>query len=81
MYREPISVQEVFDFEVDCKIKDKQMAYLKAITPKRSEIQAASFELAFKGPFTPDYEYKRSLVDGQVTWWIENIQTEILKCR
>jgi hypothetical protein len=80
-YREKFTTQDVIHFEVDCKIKDQQLAYLKSIKRSRSETQMAALEVATLGPlFAKDYEYKKSLSQQHVNWWIDNVIDEVNGC-
>jgi hypothetical protein len=80
-YREKFSTQDVIHFKVDCQIKDQQLAYLTSIKRSKSETQLAAFEVATLGPlFTKDYEYKKSLSQQNVNWWIDNVIDEVSLC-
>jgi hypothetical protein len=57
------------------------MAYLESIRPTRSEKHSAKTEMAFAGVFTNDLGYKRNLVHGEIDYWIDQVLTDLTKCR
>lgn len=62
-------------------MKEQQLAYLNSIKKSKSETQMAAFEVATLGPlFTKDYEYKKSLSQQNVNWWIDNVINEVNAC-
>lgn len=79
-YRAKFTANDVIEYQINCDIKDEQLAQLTSLKNSDTERLMAKIELGQLGIFVKDREYKQSMGRGRVNWWIDNLVEELNRC-
>jgi|APGre2960657444_1045066.scaffolds.fasta_scaffold91949_2 hypothetical protein len=80
-YKPKMTTRNLIEFKTDCKIKDEQLTYLRKMQPSRHEEQMAQIEVAAFKELAMDYDYKKQLASGNVSYWFEQVIRDVEQCK
>jgi hypothetical protein len=70
----------MLDYKIDCGKKYQQLYFLETLVPTRTEKQMAQLEILAFGGLTPDLQYKGTLANSRVAWFVKDNIEQVKRC-